>query len=114
MHTQNSAIYPMALGDAHDIALRLDLPGVTIIEPSRFTAFLCTGPNDALHFFIRFPEAERWHTHDPELLLFLVATRPSDEVRSWSEQNPSAGLLLELVAIAFESATDQHRFEAAL
>ncbi len=114
MHTQNSAIYLISLDDAHDLAERIDLPGATTIEPSRYTAFLCTGPNEALHFFIRFPDAERWPTHDPELFLFLTAAPDSDEVRDWSLDYPGSGQVVEVTAFVFQSAADQTRLEASL
>jgi hypothetical protein len=114
MHNQISAIYLISLDDAYDLAERLDLPGATTIEPSQHTAFLCTGPNAALHFFIRFPDAERWSTHDPQLFLFLTAAPDSDEVRDWSLDHPGSGQVIEVTAFAFQSAADQHRFEVAL
>ena len=113
MHARFCALYFIALDDAHNLAAQINLPGATTIEPSRFTAFLCARLNDALHLYMRFSEAERWPTHDPELFLFLIADRELG-VQKWFERNPDSGQLVDVVAIEFCSAADQQRFEAAL
>jgi hypothetical protein len=113
MHVRFCALYFIALDTAHNLAAQIGLPGAKIIEASRFTAFLCASPNDALHFFMRFSEAERWLTDYPEIFLFVIADRGL-EVRDWSERNPDSGQLVDVVAIEFCSESDQKRFEAAL
>ena len=113
MHARFCGLYFIALGDAHDLAAQINLPGATTIEPSRFTAFLGASPNDALHFCMRFSEAERCPTDYPALFLFLIADRGL-EVQEWSKRNPDSGQLVDVVAIEFCSAADQQRFEADL
>jgi hypothetical protein len=113
MHARFCALYFIALDDAHNLAAQINLPGATTIEPSRFMAFLCASPNDALHLYMRFTDVERWPTDYPDLFLFLIADRGL-EVQDWSERNPDSGQLVDVVAIEFCSAADQQRFEAAL
>ncbi len=112
MHTMIFAIYPIPLEDAYAIAEKIDLPGATFIEPSRFTGFLCSTTSADVHFRLNFNDAQRWPS-DPGVSLMITAAA-SDEVQDWSLDHPGSGQVIEVTAFAFQSAADQHRFEAAL
>ncbi len=112
MQARISIVYPISLTHAQDLALELDLPGATTIEPSRFTGFLCVDLKDAILFALRFDDIKQWPTDDPDV--FLMAVPCSQEVEDWLAENPSSGELIEMVAVEFESASDLHRFEKAL
>ncbi len=112
MHTMIFAVYPIPLEDAFAIAEEVGLPGATFIEPSRFTGFLCSTASADIHFRLNFNDAQQW-PFDPDVAL-MITTAACDEVRDWSLAHPGSGQVIEVTAFAFQSAADQHRFEAAL
>jgi hypothetical protein len=112
MHNMTFAVYPIPLEDAFAIAEEVGLPGATFIEPSRFTGFLCSTASADIHFRLNFNDAQRWPS-DPYVSLMITAAA-SDEVRDWSLAHPGSGQLVEVTAFAFQSPSDQQRFEDSL
>ncbi|WP_201861419.1 hypothetical protein [Microvirga soli] len=107
MRETTSAIYPISLDQAHELAERINLPGLrTTIEGTLYWGHLCSNLSDATLFALRF-DAQRWPADDPDV--FLMITSNPEVTKDWYDE-----IRLPMVAIEFGSLNDLRRFELAL